>query len=273
MTAEGLDPERRIEELDHANSSAKVNSLNAIDSVFLRKNSRSYLLENKRPSSCERGANLCFRAHIGCRTKNFSLAALNLHHEKTQIPPHRPQSRRPTRLPTTDSDDPEGVFLLRAGAFSPEGAFAKTATDDYVSLPERDQDRHRVTSRDLLLQVRGAEFTAFLPPPDADEVVYVASTVFVVVKVAPDATPDYNHYLLGAFNGPAVQAQLQRLAKGTSVPMVSRKDLLSVEVPMPDARYVARYAQLVQRFRANVSLREMITNAERAALSSVLPRA
>ena len=179
----------------------------------------------------------------------------------------------PTRLPTTDSDDPKGVFLLRASAFSPEGAFAKTASDDYVSLPESDQDRHRVTSRDLLLQVRGAEFAAFLPPPDADEVVYVASTVFVVVKVAPDAPPDYNHYLLGAFNGPAVQAQLQRLAKGTSVSMVSRKDLLSVEVPMPDARFVARYAQLVQSFRANVSLREMITNAERAALSSVLPRA
>ena len=183
------------------------------------------------------------------------------------------QTGVPTRLTQRVSPGPESAILLKASHVSPEGIVTNVDQSDYVDLESVGDMRHLVTSRDLLFQARGSEFRPCLPPLDADTQAYVASTVFIVLKIDEEAPDGYNRYLFGALQSPGVQAQLQRASRSTTIPTLSVREMRNVEIPIPDANFVRRYAALVLQFHTNVTLRDSITNVERMVLSAQLPAA
>ena len=132
-------------------------------------------------------------------------------------------------------------------------------TDDAlrVTLPNG-KARHLLRPGDLLFRSRGRSNGAARVPESIGPAVVSAPMLLVRARgVLPE-------YLCWYINTPAARAQLNAMAEGTSVRMISAEALKALDIPLPSPKvqqHIARIAELADR--EQVLLAEIATLRQR----------
>ena len=101
---------------------------------------------------------------------------------------------------------------------------------------------------DILLRTRGGSNQAVLITGSVTPTVAVSPLLVLRVKAGVELVPRYLHWLL---NSPAMQEQLDREARGTTIRMISTASVRQLSIPVPP---MARQAQIATL--ATLAMRE-----------------
>lgn len=123
---------------------------------------------------------------------------------------------------------PKEVYLIQGRDYDPyrrlmaEKLKPKTTLDDNVK-------KHLLHKGDVLMAAKGTDF--FATVYQAEITPAVVSTMFLILrKINEQILPEYLAWWL---NHPKTQRLLHHLAKGTSLPAISKKVLGTLELPVP----------------------------------------
>jgi hypothetical protein len=132
-----------------------------------------------------------------------------------------------------------------------------------VELPDLNK-RHLICEGDLVFRSRGKTNSAVLVPQSIGPAV-VAAPMFLIrpVNVLPA-------YLLWYINLPTTQAQLSKLAEGTSVQMISKSSLDGLEIPIPSLNQQTQIVEIATLAAAEQRLLENITKEKKRYADGVL---
>lgn len=126
--------------------------------------------------------------------------------------------------------DPSGTHqVITAMHLSEEGAYHYTDEHLLLIKPKRSVNKYLVKNGDILFISRGSRNRAFLvdhvPKPS------VATSTFFIIKGDP------NHlrtgYLAWYLNQHIFQAQISEIRTGGGTPMIPRRELLELKIPVP----------------------------------------
>lgn len=128
-------------------------------------------------------------------------------------------------------------------------------------------ERHLLRPYDILVVARGGEGRAALVPPDVSRT--VAGVTLLVVR-PHDPGLGMGHYLWYFLTSAYGEAQIQRAARGTSVPLLTAGSMAEIMVPMPSTREVDLFARLVEASEAAYASAIDAARSRREALRDAL---
>lgn len=108
-------------------------------------------------------------------------------------------------------------------------------------------ERHLLQPYDVLVAARGGEGRAALVPPGVSRT--VAGVTLLVVRPR-DPGLGMGHYLWYFLTSAFGEAQIKGAARGTSVPLLTAGSMARILVPVPSARELDLFAQLVEASEA-----------------------
>lgn len=124
-------------------------------------------------------------------------------------------------------------------------------------------DRFYVQKDDVLLMNRGSRNYAAIVETALTRTVTLSS--FITLRPAQDRV--HPRYLFWALNDAHVQDRLVSLARGSSIPNLSRSALASLELPIPPLSEQIAITQLSDALACEEKLTHDLFNARRRALS------
>ena len=105
--------------------------------------------------------------------------------------------------------------------------------------------RHRLTQGDIVLQPRGSSFPAALFRMQTENLIVAAPLYLMTIK--PYMTNQIDaEFLVFFLNYNKTQAHLKRIASGTHIPQLSRRDILALEIPSIN---VVKQRRVVQAYK------------------------
>jgi len=99
-----------------------------------------------------------------------------------------------------------------------------------------------LVANDIIIRSRGAHYGVVLAS-DPPEGTVVAAPLFLLSITRSDILPEYIAWYL---NRPATHSILERMARGTSLPTISIRDLAEMEIPMPPLEVQQQIAEIAR---------------------------
>ena len=159
---------------------------------------------------------------------------------------------------------PSGTARYLKGQHIGEAGEIREGEDSYARLTEAELAAHRLRPDQVIVVGKGHRNVAWAYRPAVGPV--VASSSFYVLTLRPEAVlPAYCALVL---NSASCGRALKRMAKGTSVPVVPKNELLNLRLPVPP---LARQAELVAL--NDLQRRRRLLHRELAACQQQLDRA
>lgn len=147
----------------------------------------------------------------------------------------------------------------------PGGMILSSGTPDRISAPVI-KSRYLLNPNDIIFRSRGQTNTAVILKADLGAVVAAAPLMTLRVP-SKELLPDY---LCWWMNQPAAQQHFSRHAKGTSVRMISREALETLEVPVPTIEKQHQIVELALLGEREQELLEKLAEAEKNKLQCIL---
>ena len=164
-------------------------------------------------------------------------------------------------LKTSVEHDPEGPYqVVTPRHLGDQPFYAYTDADELrMGFPEGNPERYLLCPGDVLFVSRGtgnrAIYIADIPTPA------VATAVFYVLRAAPALDP---RYLTWYLNQAPTQVAIGQIRTGAGTPIVQRKALMELPLPLPDPATQRRIAELYQlQHREQRLCRDLLDRTER----------
>lgn len=141
-------------------------------------------------------------------------------------------------------------------------------TDELVSVSlEKVRSNYWLNPRDIVLCSRGASMPAALVPDNIGKAI-AASPVLLIRPTSEMLDPEY---LVWFLNHPSLgQRQLSSIQRGTSMPIVNKKELLEIEVVVPSMADQTKISALSALHLQESSLLEKIQEKRNRYMNAVL---
>ncbi len=150
----------------------------------------------------------------------------------------------PFRSKLERSDADNCVSIIQMKDISEAGCLS---TEDLVCVELRNtQDRYKLRKGDVIFKSRGHLNNAAHVAEDMNNAA-AASPLMVLKVIGQKVLPAYVTWYI---NQPSAQQQIESMARGTSVRMISKADLEELEVPVPSIatqKKIVTVAELGQR--------------------------
>jgi hypothetical protein len=137
-----------------------------------------------------------------------------------------------------------------------------------VRMPNQKKESHFVQKGDLLFRSRGLTNTTSLIATDVQRMVLAAPMILIRVKT-DIIMPAYLQWFL---NLPTTQAILTKKSEGTSVRMISKTTLETLEVPVPSLGHQQRIVELANLVAEEERLTQELLKQRQRFIEGVLLR-
>ncbi len=138
---------------------------------------------------------------------------------------------------------------------------------DRTSMPDF-KDRYLIRANDLIFRSRGQNNTAALVAADPGRAVLAAPMMMIRVTASMVQPAYLNWYI----NQPATQARLTRALEGTSVKMISKATLETLEVSVPPAQKQQQIVELAALGNTEQQLMRELTQLRKTYVEGILMR-
>ena len=150
--------------------------------------------------------------------------------------------------------DPEGSFqVVLPRHLGNDPIYHYEFSDQTLMELDRNPERYRVTQGDVLFVSRGASnravFLANVPEKS------VATSVFYILRCKERIAP---RYLTWYLNQAKAQADIAQVRTGAGTPIVQRKALMEMLIPLPDHETQQRIAELDQHMLNERQLQRLL---------------
>lgn len=138
---------------------------------------------------------------------------------------------------------------------------------DRTSMPDF-KDRYLICANDLIFRSRGQTNTAALVAADPGRAVLAAPMMMIRVTT-PKVLPAYLNWFI---NQPTTQARLTRALEGTSVKMISKAALGTLEISVPPVQKQQQIVELAALGNREQQLMRELTRLQKTYVEGILMR-
>lgn len=138
---------------------------------------------------------------------------------------------------------------------------------DRTSMPDF-KDRYLIRANDLIFRSRGQTNTAALVAADPGRAVLAAPMMMIRVTT-PKVLPAYLNWFI---NQPTTQARLTRALEGTSVKMISKATLETLEISVPPVQKQQQIVELAALGNEEQQLMRELTRLRKTYVEGILMR-
>lgn len=155
---------------------------------------------------------------------------------------------------TPERSDIEAVEVINIKDIT-EGRIDTTSLEKRIVTSAKRGEDKRIQEGDLVVAIRGSQFKAGVIDEPASKYLITSNLVALRLdqhRVLPEVLAAY-------LNGPEGQYVLMANSKGTTIPAISQKELLSIEVPLlpiERQRHIKDYLQSTEDYLAALRAEE-----------------